>query len=656
MKDGSGAPFKETSALSDLTTLADRVADHVGGPDNVTRVSNCTTRLRFIVRDKGQVDLEALNETPGVLKAVDAGGQIQVVIGTHVADVLQSLLKLPGWGSLGQGGEAAESPKRSPLDVVFDFLGSTFQPLIPAITGAAMVQVIAILLTQFGGLDPKTPTALILNATGNAIFYFLPILVAYTASRKLEVNPFVGAIIAAALLHPSFMEIGEAGTVAEAFGLPLFMYSYASSMFPALLAALALGGLDRLLKRVVPRALQQVVNPTIELLLLVPLTALVFGPIGVVVGSAIGSGVAWLSSTVPFLFYLIVPALWIFLVALGIHWALITIAIADLAATGATVIGGAAMGYQYSIMGIAIAMLIKVARDKHAKSLRDTAAAATLAVTIGGITEPTIYGLVLRYRRVLVFQMITAAAAGAVLGLSSMVMIGFSPAPILSLPLMKPMLGALPAILVAVVLPIVLVHFFGYESKSEKSQDEKQADAVGEAEASGGFLGASDAEVPTGDVALAAPLAGTVVPLSETNDPVFGSGLIGPGVAIRPSGGRVQAPAAGVVVALPESHHAVGIRLDSGVELLVHVGIDTVKLAGAHFTPRAKTGQRVTAGEVVLEFDGDAIAAAGYSLITPVVVTNLAAEQTIEPVADGTVVAEGDPLLTLRATAGQPGH
>lgn len=635
--------------MSDLTTLAAQVAEHVGGPDNVTQAHNCTTRLRFVVRDKGQVDLEALNETPGVLKAMDAGGQIQVVIGTHVGDVLKSLLQQPGWGGLGQTAEPAEVPKRSPLDVIFDFLGSTFQPLIPAITGAAMVQVIAILLSQFGGLDPKSPTALILNATGNAIFYFLPILVAYTASRKLEVNPFVGAIIAAALLHPSFLQIGETGTVTEAFGLPLFMYSYASSMFPALLAALALAGLDRLLKRFIPRSLQQVVNPTLELLLLVPLTALVFGPIGVVVGNALGAGVAWLSSTVPFLFYLIVPALWIFLVALGIHWALITIAIADLATTGSTVIGGAAMGYQYAIMGVAIAVLIKVARDKHAKALRDTAAAATLAVTIGGITEPTIYGLVLRYRRIMVIQMITAAAAGGVLGLSGMVMIGFSPAPILSLPLMSPMLGALPAMAVAVVLPIVLVHFFGYESTSEK----KAHAAIDEVEAAGGFLGASDTDQPTGDVAVAAPLAGIVVPLSETSDPVFGSGLIGPGVAIRPSAGRVLAPAAGVIVALPDSHHAVGIRLDSGVELLIHVGMDTVKLDGAHFTPRVTTGQRVAAGEVVLEFDADAITAAGYSLITPVVVTNPASGQTLEPVSDGTVVGEGDPLLTLRAASVQ---
>ncbi|MBK7819796.1 MAG: PTS glucose transporter subunit IIA [Tessaracoccus sp.] len=636
--------------MSDYTALAQEVAKLVGGPDNVTRAGNCATRLRLSVADPSKVDLDALNATPGVLKAVHAGGQLQVVIGTHVADVLAEIVKQPGWSQMG-GGAAAEAPKekRRPIDVVFDFLGGTFQPLIPAITGAAMVQIITLLLTQFGGLNPESPTALILNASGNAIFYFLPIFVAYSASSKLGTNPFTGAIIAAALLHPSFTAIGQTGDVLQAFGMPLFMYTYANSMFPALMVALALAALDRLLKKVLPKMLQQVFNPTIEVLLLVPLTALVFGPVGVVVGNGIGSGVSWLSATAPWLFYVIVPALWVFLVALGIHWALISIGIADLAATGSSVMFGAAMGYQYAIMGIAVAVLIRAARDRK-KEARDTAAAATLSVAIGGITEPTVYGFVLRYRKVLWIQMATAGVTGAVMGIFGQSMVGFSPSPFLSLPIMDPVIGGILGIVTSLVVAIVLVWVFGYENKASDDAAAVPAAAPTTEAAVGGFTGGTDAEVTPGDIVIAAPLAGKVVPLSETGDPVFGGGLVGPGVAIVPSGSRVVAPAAGVVVALPDSHHAIGLRLDSGVELLVHVGIDTVRLKGTHFTPLVHPNQRVTAGEVLLEFDPAGISAAGYPLITPVVVTNALQGQEVVEVGSGEV-GEGAALLDVRTTA-----
>lgn len=629
--------------MSNVHTLADRIGALVGGVDNVGWLGSCTTRLRFVVRDESQVDLEALSATPGVLTAVKAGGQVQVVIGTHVDKVRDALLSDKAWRSLADGNDSGGgTTRRRPLDVVFDFLGGTFQPLIAPITGAAMVQVVVLLLTQFQVLDPASPTALILTATGNSVFYFLPIFVAFTASRKLGVNPFVGAAIGAALLHPSFTGIGETGSVAEAFGLPLFMYSYASTMFPALLVALALAGLDRLLKRILPVALQQVFVPTIELILLVPITALLFGPVGVIVGTAIGTATTWLSTTAPFLFYLIVPALWVFLVSMGIHWALISLALAEIATGGASVILGAGAGYQYAMMGIALGMLIKTARDRK-KELRASAAAASIAVVIGGITEPTLYGFVLRYRRLLFIEMIAAAASGAVLGLFGAAAIGFAPAPILALPLLQPIAAAILALVVGVVVPIVLIQLWGYESKTT-------ADAA-EVAAPSGFRGAVDTATAPNEITITAPLQGEALPLDATGEPVFGGGLIGPGLAIRPTASRVVSPADGVVVAAPPSAHAIGLRFDNGLELLVHVGIDTVKLAGRHFDLRVEQGDRVTAGQVLLEFDAAAITAAGFSLVTPVVVTNATAAQTITATASG-LVDEGAALYVVRSDAG----
>jgi PTS system beta-glucosides-specific IIC component len=622
------------------TTLAQAIGELVGGPDNVASVHNCTTRLRFVVRDEGKVAFDQLNATPGVLQAIKAGGQVQIVIGTHVERIRDRLVQLPGWRALADGSTEG-STRRRPLDAVFDFLGATFQPLIPAITGAALVQVLALLLTQFGWLAADSPTAAILTATGNALFFFLPVLVAFTASRKLGANPFVGATIAAALLHPAFTAIGEQGTLTQAFGLPLFVYSYASSMFPALLLALALAGLDRGLKRILPRALQQVFVPTLELLILVPLTAIVFGPIGVVAGQGIGEGLAWLSANAPFVFYAVVPMLWIFLVAFGIHWALISIALAELAA-GTSVILGAAFGYQYAMLGVALGMLIRTARERN-RTLRDTAAAASVSVAIGGITEPTLYGLVLPYRRVLAIELIGAGCSGLVLALFSVHAIGFSPAPILALPLLEPVLGAVVALVVGVAVPVVLLQIWGYRKPAAAS-----ADAATELPApttTAGFRGAVGS-TQRATVVIGSPLAGEVIPLSQAGDPIFSGALIGPGVAVVPAVGRVVAPVAGEIVAAPQTGHAIGIRTDDGIELLIHVGIDTVRLAGKHYTLRVAQGQRVAAGDVVMEFDKDAITAAGYSLVTPVVVTNLTGDHRLGSLAEGPV-DENAPLFTV---------
>lgn len=635
---------------SENAALARSVADLVGGPDNITWVGSCTTRLRFVVKDEAKVNYPQLNETPGVMQALKAGGQTQVVIGTHVEQIRDELYTVPGWSrfanATGGSSDKADAQKRKPVDVVFDFLGGIFQPLIAPMTGAAMVIVVALLLNQFAGLPADSPTYLVLNAAGNAIFYFLPIFVAFTASQKLGVNPFVGAVIAAALLHPSFTGLGTNGDIVQAFGMPLYVYSYASSMFPALLLALAYAGFDRVLRRVIPKALQQVFVPTFEMLILVPATALVFGPIGVIVGNGIGEGTKWLSETAPFIFYVVLAAVWIFLVAMGIHWALISIGIADMANLGYSVIFGAAAGYQYAMMGIAIAMFIRVSRERKNRALRDTAAAASLAVALGGITEPTIYGLVLRYRRVLVIEIVSAAAAGFVAGLFNLAAIGYAPSPLFGLPLVQPLVGALVTIATGVVVPILLINIFGYEKKGSVSLD---SEAAPPRHGVGGFQGSATHATLTGTATLNAPLSGDLVPLSESGDPVFAGGLIGPGVAIAPRGNTVVAPADGTIVSAPATAHAIGLRTDDGVEVLIHVGIDTVKLAGTHFTLGVVQGQHVRAGETLLTFDAEAITSAGYSLLTPVVVTNLAAGYGVNS-RDGGSVSAGEPLLTVGAT------
>ncbi|WP_298133448.1 glucose PTS transporter subunit IIA [Micropruina sp.] len=632
--------------MSDVTALARTIGDLVGGPDNVSWIGTCTTRLRFVVKDESLVDFEKLNTTEGVLQAVKAGGQVQVVVGTHVESVADSLVTRDGWKQLGgTDGSTGVATRRRPLDVLFDFLGAVFQPLIPVITGAAMVQVLAYLLTQAGILDAASPTAAVLHAAGNSVFYFLPILVAFTASRKLGANPFIGAVSAAALLHPSFVAIGASGDVVQAFGVPLFVYAYANSMFPALLLALALGGMDRVLKRFIHKSVAGIFVPAIEMIVLVPLTALVFGPIGIFLGGAIGTAINWLSVTAPFLFYIIVPMLFLFLIAFGIHWAVIAIAIGEIAATGGSTILGAAVGIGYGMMGVTLGTLIWASRPKTRNTeLRTTASGAMIALWVGGISEPTIYGLLLRYRRLLAAHMIGAGAAGAILGLFGTRLMGVIPGPLVQLPLLQPIYGAVIAMVVGIIVSSTLVLLWGAEKKSATpARVVDAADEQRSALATGGFRGADDAD-PRGVLTIASPLTGKVEDLASTGEQIFSAGLIGPGVAIIPTAGRVVAPFDAEVVALPASLHAVGLRSRDGIELLIHVGIDTVKLGGEHFTTHVARGDQVTAGQLLLEFDGLAIQAAGYSLVTPVVVTNTVSDEEVSILTQGIVTA-GEPLL-----------
>lgn len=621
--------------MSDTTAMAGQVADLIGGPKNVSSVQTCATRLRFVVKDRSDVRMAQLQQTPGVVQVVESAGQVQVVIGTQVETVRDALLALPGWGGFADSGTSASSGR--PVDRVFDFLSGTFQPLLYPLIGAAMLKVALTLLTQLQWLDPAGPTGLLLAAASNALFYFLPIFVGFTASRKLGANPYLGATITAALLEPNFLALGASGDVTRVLGLPLYLFGYASTMFPALLAALALAATERVLKRVLPQSLHLLLVPAIALTMLVPVTALVFGPIGVLLGNAVASGVTWLGATVPLLFYVVVAATWVFMVSLGLHWAVLPIVIVELTTTGSSGLFAAAGGYQFAMIGAALGVFLK---SRHDAPLRLTSGAALAAAAVGGVTEPTLYGLVLRYKRVLVAEVIGAAAAGLVLGLFTVTGSAIVLAPILGIPSFSPVVGYVIALAVGVGVTTTIILLRGYQSPKDAARRAASAESTAPAPRPG------TAPTVTRPVLVGSPVEGTVVPLSQVPDPIFAANLLGGGVAIAPTADRVVATLAGVVVVAPESGHAVGIRSDDGIELLVHVGIDTVKMGGVGFRLAVAPGDRVHAGQVLLTFDREAIARAGHSLLTPVIVTNGAALGPVQAVTEGDV-AEGAPLLSV---------
>ena len=452
------------------STMAAEIADLVGGPGNVREVHHCATRLRFVLKDPGKAHKADLNKVKGVLQVVEQGGQTQVVIGPQVSSVYEALGKLPGWAAAvgGDGGnaDAGGDQNVSLVNRIFGLLAGTFQPLLWPLVGASMVKMLLQLAAQFGWYDPATPAPAFatLAAAGNSVFYFLPILVGITSARKLGANPFLAGAIAAALLEPNFVAIGQTGDVASFLGLPLYVFSYPSSVFPAILASLALLYLERGLKRVVPKNLQLIVIPTVALALLVPLTALVFGPFGVVVGNALAGFFTWVSGISPVLLTVSFAAVYMFMVMLGLHWALLPIVLVNLSNSGGDWIMSTAAVYGFAVVGLAVGVFLRAKRDVE---LRELAGAGAVAGFLAGITEPMLYGVILRFKRVIPIVVVASMAGAVVVGLFDVRATAIAFGSVFTIPLMQPTIPYLISIAISFSLGLAGVLVFGYTSKTD---------------------------------------------------------------------------------------------------------------------------------------------------------------------------------------------
>lgn len=626
--------------------LAERIGVLIGGPKNVSQATHCATRLRFVVNDDKMVATEDLQKLKGVVQVVKSGGQTQVVIGPGVGEVYQALLKRPGWGKVA-GTEGGEQKKQNFVDWLFGLLSGTFQPLLMPLLGSSMLLMVFGLGVQFKWFDSANPGVFwsVWLAAANAFFNFMPILIAATATRRLGGTPYLGATIAAALLHPAFVGLGETGDVVSFLGLPLYIYSYTSSVFPAILIAISLSYLEPLLRRLLPKNLHLVLVPTICLILLVPLAFLVIGPIGVMLGNGLVSVIQAANTFSPILMGVVFGATFIFFVMFGLHWALVPIQLLNIAAGGDPLIPMAA-AYNFGVWGLAVAVFLRAPKGSE---IREMAGAGAISGLIAGISEPMLYGVILRYKRVFPMLIAASAVGGGLIGLFQVKANAFAFASLLTIPLMTPMIGYMIAMAVSFAMMLAGVLIFGYEAKG--------AAAVSSAEHA---LGSADAAEPVDDkgtvamssgaqLTLTSPLSGTVIPLSDVPDPVFAGGHVGAGVGIVPSDGRVVAPFDGVVIVAPASGHAVGLRSTDGIELLIHVGIDTVNLGGRGFSMHVEVEQTVRAGDPLLDVDLKVIEDAGYALATPVLVTNARTLGEVSA-ASGDTVAAGDPLIRITPT------
>ena len=670
--------------MATTTSTPQAILDAVGGAENITHLTHCATRLRFELKDASVVDKATVEKIPGVMGAVpQSGDRYQIIIGGAVQSVYNDIMKLPAMAG-GASSSSAKSDadikaaarakargKNAYVDAFFEYLSDAFRPLLPVLLGASLILALIAVLEAFGVVDTHAkvlPSWLVFtNTMWRSVFYFLPAMVAYNAAKKLDIDPWVGAAVVLALLTPEYTSlktlkethcikssVGSDLCTTDIFGLPMKWSDYGGQVFLPLIMVPILALVYRGLKKVIPANVQMVFVPFFSFLVMIPVSAFLIGPFSLWLGNGIGSGLSWLNNTAPIVFAIFIPLLYPFLVPLGLHWPLNALQLANIASTGSDFIQGPMGTWNFACFGATLGVLILTLRNGD-KELRQTASGALAAGLFGGISEPSLYGIHLRFKRIYPLMLTGCAAGGLTIGIiswisGSPVLAGtFVFTSLLTIPVFHPTVTYAISIAVAFFVSAFMVVTFGYQSKEEKEAAAAEQEEAPKAEAAAAAApaeAAPKAELVAGqEVVLTAPLNGTVVALEDVPDPVFSSGAVGKGAGIEPSDGasiKVVAPADGSVVVAPSSGHAYGLALDNGLEILIHVGIDTVNLEGKGFDVKVGKGDRVKAGQTLVVVDRAVIEEAGYKLVTPVLVTNYMNFAEVEVIADGSIKAGTD--------------
>lgn len=670
--------------MATTTSTPQAILDAVGGAENITHLTHCATRLRFELKDASVVDKGTVEKIPGVMGAVpQSGDRYQIIIGGAVQSVYNDIMKLPAMAG-GASSSSAKSDadikaaarakargKNAYVDAFFEYLSDAFRPLLPVLLGASLILALIAVLEAFGVVDTHAkvlPSWLVFtNTMWRSVFYFLPAMVAYNAAKKLDIDPWVGAAVVLALLTPEYTSlktlkethcikssVGSDLCTTDIFGLPMKWSDYGGQVFLPLIMVPILALVYRGLKKVIPANVQMVFVPFFSFLVMIPVSAFLIGPFSLWLGNGIGSGLSWLNNTAPIVFAIFIPLLYPFLVPLGLHWPLNALQLANIASTGSDFIQGPMGTWNFACFGATLGVLILTLRNGD-KELRQTASGALAAGLFGGISEPSLYGIHLRFKRIYPLMLTGCAAGGLTIGIiswisGSPVLAGtFVFTSLLTIPVFHPTVTYAISIAVAFFVSAFMVVTFGYQSKEEKEAAAAEQEEAPKAEAAAAAApaeAAPKAELVAGqEVVLTAPLNGTVVALEDVPDPVFSSGAVGKGAGIEPSDGasiKVVAPADGSVVVAPSSGHAYGLALDNGLEILIHVGIDTVNLEGKGFDVKVGKGDRVKAGQTLVVVDRAVIEEAGYKLVTPVLVTNYMNFAEVEVIASGDIEAGTD--------------
>nr|WP_321303521.1 beta-glucoside-specific PTS transporter subunit IIABC [uncultured Trichococcus sp.] len=600
----------------------------MGGEANVNELTHCATRLRFKLADTSKANMEILKNTPGVVGVVNKGGQYQVIIGSDVGKVYRSINEQSNLESK-TGATSDNSENQSRFEKAIAAISGIFTPILPVITAAGLIKAVLSILTVLKITENTDMNYQILNFIGDAGFYFLPIFIGGTAARQFKANPYLGMLVGAIFLHPNFTGMvnlaKETGEGISLFGLPIQAVGYSSSVIPVILSVGLLGYVERFADRISHKTVKFFTVPLIATLFTGVIGLTVLGPLGSVLGNYLADFFRWLETFGGWVVPTVVGTFSPLLVMTGTHYGLVSIGINNRATIGYdTVASNGMLASNVAQGGAALAIAFKT-KDINKKAMASSAG----LTAIMGITEPALFGVTLQNKAALTGTMIAGGIGGFVMGIfGARNYAGGSPG-LLSLGsyigenTLHSFYVAAATLVISVIVSFVVTYIL--------YRDEEALDAVQPVETTAAQTEATGTAATNTSAAhldfltqdsIVAPMAGQVVPLSEVDDPIFAQAILGQGVAIMPTDGVIKSPINGEIVTIFETKHAIGLRTDEGIEILIHIGLDTVQLKGQHFKQLAQAGQRVTVGTPIVEADLEAIKAAGYDIITPIVITN----------------------------------
>lgn len=611
----------------------------VGGEKNVSQLEHCSTRLRFTLADPGKADVDALKKTPGVMGVITGGPQCQVVIGNDVIEVYDELLKLGTFNAA--AAPAASGGKKNIGGIILDYLVGIFQPLVPAIAGAGILKSVLTLCTTFGLLASTDVVYQVFYNVADAALYYLPVLVAFTTATKFGCNKLVAVALAAAMISPATTTLLATEGGAYFFGIPIQNIGYTGQVFPSILIVIFMSFLEKWCNKWCPKAIRVFFVPLFCFAIGFPVGLLVLGPLGYNIGSLLTAAILGLYNSLGWLAVALVAAILPFMVSMGMHKALVPYAVASIADPGFDMLYlPASLAHNISEGGACLAVAIKT-KDEN---LRATAISAGIS-GLFGITEPALYGVTLQHKSVMKSVVASSFIGGlfiGLMGIKAFAAVGPGIASMAmyidaenSMNIIWAIVGFIISVVASFVLTLILYKDAAPDAPAAAPAPQSAPSA------------APAAPAAPADGVVCSPLQGTVLPLDKVKDEVFSQKILGDGIAVVPAKGELYAPADGHIESVFDSKHAISMVCSNGAELLMHIGMDTVKLEGKGFDPQVKNGDTVKKGQLLMKFDLDGIKAAGYDSTTPIVVTNGDAF-TVHPIAEG-AVAPGAALMKLEA-------
>lgn len=594
-------------------SVGQRVWEAVGGKENVISLTHCATRLRFKLKDEAKADTKKIKADKEVVQVIQSGGQYQVVIGSHVADVYQEIME----NNILDTNNEAPKTKGNILNVLIDIVSSIFTPFLGAMAAAGVLKGFLALATTLHWMSANSGTYQILYAAADGLFTFLPVMLAYTAAKKFKANEYLAASIAFALVYPNITTLASGGKGLDFLGIPAVLSpsGYTSSVIPILLAVFVQSKLEPVIKRVVPKSLHTIFYPLFVLLIMVPVTFVILGPIGTIIGNGLGSVYDSIYNLSPLVAGAIMGGLWQVFVMFGMHWGFVPIMMLNLANNGFDTMAPMLLPAIVAQGGAALAVAVKT-KDIKLRSLGISSGLTTFF----GITEPAVYGVNLPQKKPFVAACISGAIGGAIIGFAKVKVFAFGLISVLSIPTFISPNPKIESNVTMAIIASVLSFVLGFILTLIIYRDTQ--DAADEVDNISDGSSHLNKESVNQELLLHSPLSGKVIPLEQVSDPVFSSLAMGKGIAIEPTEGKLYAPADGKILTVFPTGHAIGMVTNDGAEILMHIGMNTVELDGEGFKIFVKPEQMVKQGDLLVEFDIESITKKGYSVVTPIIVTN----------------------------------